>query len=126
MVKGEHIEFSLPEKLNLGSYYLDGNLEAGRGDRTAIYYQEKNYSFLDLWRLSNRLGNALKELGVEPENRVLLILEDSPEWVAAWLAAMKIGAVGTHAYTYLKPHDYAYLLNLVKPKVVVVDDKTLA
>ena len=78
MVKGEHIEFSLPEKLNLGSYYLDGNLEAGRGDRTAIYYQEKSYSFLDLWRLSNRLGNALKELGVEPENRVLLILEDSP------------------------------------------------
>jgi len=126
MVKGEHIEFSLPEKLNLGSYYLDGNLEAGRGDRTAIYYQEKSYSFLDLWRLSNRLGNVLKELGVEPENRVLLILEDSPEWVAAWLAAMKIGAVGTHAYTYLKPHDYAYLLNLVKPKVVVVDDKTLA
>ena len=37
MVKGEQIDFSLPEGLNLGSYYLDVNLEAGRGDRTAIY-----------------------------------------------------------------------------------------
>jgi len=125
MIKGEQIEFSLPEKLNLGCYYLDVNLEAGRGDKTAIYTQDKAYSFLDLWRLTNRVGNVLKELGVEPENRVLLILEDSPEWVAAWLATMKIGAVGTHAYTYLKPHDYAYLLNLIKPKVAVVDKTTL-
>jgi benzoate-CoA ligase family protein len=125
MVKGEQVEFSVPERLNLGSYYLDVNLEAGRGDKTALYYQDRSYSFLDLWRLTNRVGNVFKGLGVEPENRVLLILEDSPEWVAAWLAAMKVGAVGTHAYTYLKPHDYAYLLNLVKPKVVVVDKTTL-
>ena len=125
MIKGEQIEFSLPERLNLGSYYLDVNLEAGRGEKTAIYYKDRTYSFLDLWRLTNRVGNVFKGLGVEPENRVLLILEDSPEWVAAWLGAMKIGAVGTHAYTYLMPHDYAYLLNLIKPKVVVVDMTTL-
>ncbi|MGE5305265.1 MAG: benzoate-CoA ligase family protein [Alphaproteobacteria bacterium] len=125
MVKGEQVEVLLPERLNLGSYYLDVNLEAGRGDKTAIYYQDKAYSFSDLWRLTNRVGNVLKKLGVEPENRVLLILEDSPEWVAAWLATMKIGAVGTHAYTYLMPHDYAHLLNLVQPKVVVVDKTTV-
>jgi benzoate-CoA ligase family protein len=126
MIKGEQIEFSVPEGLNLGSYYLDVNLEAGRGDKTAIYYKDRTYSFLDLWRLTNRVGNVFKGLGVEPENRVLLILEDSPQWVAAWLAAMKVGAVGTHAYTYLMPHDYAYLLNLIKPKVVVVDKTTRA
>ena len=124
MIKGEQIEVLLPERLNLGSYYLDLNLEAGRGDKTAIYYRDKNYSFFALWRLTNRVGNVLKGLGVEPENRVLLILEDSPEWVATWLATMKIGAVGTHAYTYLTAHDYAHLLNLVKPKVVVVDKST--
>src|SRR3990170_3546203 len=124
MIKGEQIEVSLPERLNLGCYYLDGNLEAGRGDKTAIYYKDRTYSFVDLWRVTNRVGNVFKGLGVEPENRVLLILEDSPEWVAAWLAAMKVGAVGTHAYTYLMPHDYAYLLNLIKPKVVVVDRTT--
>lgn len=125
MVKGEHIEISLPEKLNLGCYFLDGNLELGRGDKTAVCFDDKTYSFLDLWRLTNRVGNVLKELGVEPESRVLLILEDSPEWIATWLASMKVGGVGTHAYTYLKPHDYEYLVNLVRPKVVVVDNTTL-
>ena len=125
MAKGEQIEFRLPEQLNLGAYFLDGNLEAGRGDKTALYYQDRTYSFLELWLLTNKIGNVLKELGVEPEDRVLLILEDSPEWVAAWLATMKVGGVGTHAYTYLKAHDYVYLLNLVRPKIVVVDDTTL-
>ena len=124
MVKGERIEFSLPEQLNLGSYYLDGNLEAGRGDKTALYFNERTYSFYELWVLTNKVGNILKELGIQPEDRVLLILEDSPEWVAAWLATMKVGGVGTHAYTYLKAQDYGYLLELVRPKVVVVDDTT--
>ncbi len=100
MVKGEQIDFSIPEELNLSSYYLDVNLESGRADKTAIYYKDNTYSFIDLWRLTNKVGNVLKELGVEPENRVLLILEDSHEWVAAWLATMKVGGVGTHAYTY--------------------------
>src|SRR5450759_1165749 len=113
MVSGEQIEFALPEKLNLGSYFLDVNLNLGRGDKTAIYYKDKSYSFRDLWLLTNKTGNVLKELGVEPENRVLLILEDSPQWVATWLAILKVGAVGTHAYTYLDPHHYEYLLNLV-------------
>ena len=125
MVKGETFDLSLPENLNLGSYYLDVNLESGRGDKTAIYYRDRTYSFRDLWVLTNRVGNVLRELGVEAENRVLLVLEDSPEWVAAWLATMKVGGVGTHAYTYLKPHDYAYLLDLVRPKVVVADSVTL-
>ncbi|MGD0023265.1 MAG: benzoate-CoA ligase family protein [Xanthobacteraceae bacterium] len=125
MVKGVQIDFSLPEHLNLGSYYLDVNLEQGRGDKIAIYYKDGTYTFRDLSRLTDKFGNVLRALGVEPENRVLLALEDSPEWVAAWLATMKIGAVGTHAYTYLATHDYAYLLNLIRPKVAVVDGVTL-
>jgi benzoate-CoA ligase family protein len=125
MVRGEQVNFSVPEKLNLGSYFLDVNLESGRGEKTAIYFKNSTTSFRELWLLTNRIGNVLKQLGVEPENRVLLILEDSPEWVATWLAAMKVGAVGTHAYTYLLPNDYAHLLDLVRPKVVVADCKTL-
>jgi len=125
MVRGEQIDFALPERLNLGTYVLDVNLESGRGDKTAIYYEDRTYSFRDLWLLTNRVGNVLRELGVEAEDRVLLILEDSPEWVAAWLATMKVGGVGTHAYTYLTSDDYEYLLNLVRPKVVIVDGVTL-
>ncbi|MDP6842464.1 MAG: AMP-binding protein, partial [Rhodospirillales bacterium] len=126
MIKGETFDFTIPEDLNLGSFILDINLEEGRGAKTALYHGDDIYTFDDLWRLTNRMGNVLRELGVEPENRVMLVLGDSPAWVAAWIATMKIGGVGTHAYTYLNTHDYEYLLELVRPKVTIVDGATLA
>ncbi|MDP2643393.1 MAG: benzoate-CoA ligase family protein [Desulfobacterales bacterium] len=125
MQKGERLDLSIPEEFNLGAYFLDVNLIAGRGENPAIYYQDETISYHGLWALTNRMGNVLRRLGVEPENRVLLVLQDSPEWVAGWLATMKVGGVGTHAYTYLKPDDYAYLFELIRPKVVLVDPTCL-
>lgn len=108
MINGEQLEFALPEQLNLDAYYLDSNLELGSGDKTAIHYQDQPLTYGGLWRLMNRVGNVLREFGVDRENRILLVLDDSPEWVAAWLPTMKIGAVGAHAYAYLTADDYAY------------------
>jgi benzoate-CoA ligase family protein len=125
MVMGEQFDYAVPESFNLGSYYLDVNLEEGRGDKTAILQDDKSYSFLDLWRLTNRVGNVLRQVGVTPGDRVLLILEDSPEWMASWIATMKVGGVGTHAYTYLPRDDYEYLFDLVEPRVEVTDAMTI-
>ncbi|NQV55498.1 MAG: benzoate-CoA ligase family protein [Rhodospirillales bacterium] len=126
MIEGEQFDLTIPDALNHGAFLLDHNLEEGRGDKDALYHGDDTYTFDQLWRLTNRVGNILRDLGVEPENRVLLVLGDSPAWVASWIATMKIGGVGTHAYTYLNAPDYAYLLDLVRPKVVVVDGATLA
>jgi benzoate-CoA ligase family protein len=124
MKSGLHIDVTIPEQLNLTSYMLEHNLAQGRGERTAVYFEDKQYTFNELCELTNRLGNVLKQLGVGFQERVLLILQDSPEWLAAWFATMKIGAVVAHAYTYLQPSDYDYLVNYVQPKLVVVDKTT--
>ena len=126
MIAGQQIEFTVPQGLNLTSYFLEENLLLGRGKKVAVYYQNRTYTFEDLCILTNKVGNVLREIGVEPENRVLLILQDSPEWLASWFGTMKIGGVGTHAYTYLQPGDYKDFVDLVRPKVVVVDQTTLA
>jgi len=125
MSVGTYKTLSLPQEFNMTSYILDDNVAAGRGNRNAIYYQDETYTFNDICALTNQVGNMLKEIGVERENRVLVILNDSPEWVASWLGAIKIGAVATHAYSYLVAEEYGYFLNYVKPKVVVVDEETL-
>ncbi len=125
MARGPDIDIVIPEELNLTTYYLEENLTQGRADRVAIYYRDETYTFKDLSNLTNRVGNVLKEFGVGFEDRVLLILQDSPEWLAGWYATMKIGGVATHAYTYLLPSDYEYFLNYVRPKVVIVDATTL-
>jgi len=125
MSTGAYGLLPLPQELNIASYILDENIKAGRGERVAIYCQGETYTFNDLWALNNKAGNTLRELGVERDQRVLVILQDSPEWLACWLGAIKIGGVATHAYSYLLPEDYGYFLNYVRPKVVVVDDTTL-
>jgi len=125
MTWGPEIEIVIPENLNLTTYYLEENITRGRGDKIAVYYQDKRYTFSDLCNLTNRVGNVLKELGVGFEDRILLILQDLPEWLAGWYDTMKIGGVATHAYTYLLPSDYEYFLNYVRPKVVIVDPTTL-
>jgi len=125
MSSGEDIDLSIPEQLNLTTYFLEENLSKGRGNKVAIYYRDERYTFNDLCTLTNKIGNILKELGVGLEDRGLVVLQDSPEWVASWFAIMKVGGVTTHAYTYLQPGGYEDFVNLIRPKVVVVDDTTL-
>jgi benzoate-CoA ligase len=122
---GSEDKVYLPEHINMASYFLDENISAGRGERVAVYHRGQGYKFRDICALTNRVGTVLKELGVEPENRVLLALQDSPEWVASWFGAIKIGGVATNAYTYLQPSEYEYFISYVRPKVVVVDHTTL-
>ena len=73
----------------------------------------------------NRSGNVLRELGVQREERVLLILGDSVEFVALWYGAQKIGAVTAEAYTFLQAKDYAYYLDYTRAGVVVADASTV-
>jgi benzoate-CoA ligase family protein len=125
MRRGPNIDISIPERFNLAAYYLDENVAQGRGELVAVCCQDEKCTYSDMIALTNRMGNVLKELGVGFGDRVLLVLQDSPEWIAGWYAAMKIGSIPSHAYTYLLSSDYEYFINYVQPKVVIVDTTTL-
>jgi benzoate-CoA ligase family protein len=114
----------LPRELNLASWFVDRNLEEGRAERIALIGPDGPTTYAELSRLVNRSGNLLRELGVRPEERVLLVLGDSVEFVALWYGAQKIGAVTAEAYTFLQPKDYAYYLDYTRAGVVVVDETT--
>jgi benzoate-CoA ligase family protein len=115
----------IPRELNIASWFVDRNLEDGRGERTALIGPGGRTTYAELAALVNRSGNVLRELGVRPEERVLLVLADSVEFVALWYGAQKIGAVTAEAYTFLQPKDYAYYLDYTRAGVVVVDESTL-
>jgi len=69
------------------------NISAGRENKTAIFSAETTWTYGELARLASRVGNGLKHLGVERENRVALLLVDGAELVASFYGAMAIGAV---------------------------------
>ena len=114
----------LPNELNLASWFVDRNLDEGRGDRAALLSAEGPTTYAELARLVNRCGNLLRELGVRAQDRVLLVLGDSVEFVALWYGAQKIGAVTAEAYTFLQPKDYAYYIEYTDAKVVIADEST--
>ena len=115
----------IPERINLASYYLDNNLKVGRANKPAVYFEGKAFSYQDMAALANRAGHVLQDLGVEPEDRVLIALNDTPEFIAAWFGIIKIGAVATDVYSYLQPKDYEYFLNYTRAKVAIVDPSTV-
>ena len=109
----------VPEQFNFATALLDRHLAEGRGGRMALWGPAGNLTYEELYRLANQAGNALRELGVEAEQRVLLLLRDSPEFIATYLGAMKMGAVPVALNTFAHPKDYEFYLSNSRARLLV-------
>jgi len=114
-----------PERFNMSDYFLYHNLEEGRENKVCLYFKDQTYTYGETARMSNRAGNALRKLGVEIEDRVLIVLPDCPEFVSTWFGAARIGAVITMVNPLLPAEDYKYYLNYTRARVAVVDESLL-
>jgi len=112
----------LPDQFNAATYFIDRHLAEGRGEKIAIEADEARVSYRLLGEKVNRFGNALRQLGVRIEERVLLLLLDGPEFAFSFFGAIKIGAVPVPVNTLLKPADYQYILNNSRARVAVVSE----
>ena len=104
---------------NLASYFVDRHVAEGRGGHTAVVYESRCYTYAEIAALVDCAGSALRRAGVERGDRVLIVLPDSPEFVAAYFGAIKIGAVAVPTSTALRPADYAHLTEESQAKMVV-------
>ncbi len=114
--------FPLPEEFNAASYFVDRHLAEGRGENVAIECGDRRVTYRQLFEQVNQVGNALQQLGVRPEERVFLLLLDTPEFAASFFGAIKIGAVPVPVNTLLRPTDYEFLLNNSRARVAIVSD----
>ena len=110
----------VPNQFNATSAFLERNLQEGRGAQPAIYSQNQTYTYAQIAELANRVGNGLLDLGIEMEQRVALLLLDSPEFAASFFGGIKIGAVPIPINTALRPADYVYILNDSRAKVLLI------
>ena len=119
------VTISVPDAFNLAVHLADRQVNAGRAKNVALYYYDRKITYGDLAKMVNRTGNALKSLGVEMENRVMMVLPDSPGFFYCFLGAMKIGAVPVAVNTLASPKEYAYFLKDCRAKVLIVHDSLL-
>jgi len=113
------MSIEIPERLNLAAFFLDHNLEQGRGGKVAIRFEGRGITYAELARDSHKLAHALVALGLEPEQRVLLMLPDIPEFAVAWFAAQRVGGVCCAVSPELSAEEARYYLEYTGAKVVV-------
>lgn len=111
---------TFPDQFNLTSWLLDERVAEGKGDRVAVIDGERTITYRELQRLVNRVGNGLLELDLDMEDRVLLVLPDGIELVAAWLATVKVGAVPIAAGPGAETTDYEAALDLTRARMLVM------
>lgn len=116
-------EKHIPQYYNITSKLIDDNVAKGLGDKIAIYYQDKTYTYRKMQELINKVGNALLILGTHMEDRVMLVMNDSPEAVASFFGAIKIGAIPVPInYTY-SADEYRLLLNNSRARTLIVHEE---
>jgi benzoate-CoA ligase family protein len=115
----------LPDRYNAAADLLDRNLTAGRGGKVAIHSAGGDVTYKELFQLACGAARTLKELGVRREERVLIVAYDSPGWVAAFLGAIRLGAVPVPVNPLLqRSEDYDHFIQDSLARVVVVDGAT--
>jgi benzoate-CoA ligase family protein len=116
----------VPDRYNLVEHFVDRHIREGRGEKTAIVCGDRRMSYGEIAQQMNRAGNALLSLGLQEEQRALLILPDSPEFVAAYFGAMKVGAVAVPTNTALRADDYSYFLEDSRASIAIVHSALLS
>src|ERR1700716_231458 len=116
----------VPESFNAAVHFVDRNIADGRGGHVAIECGDARITYDEVRQHVNRCGNALRGIDVRPEDRVLLLLLDGPEFVYGFFGAIKIGAVPVPLNTLWKPADYQYVIRDSRAAVLIVSAALLA
>jgi benzoate-CoA ligase family protein len=107
-------------RFNACEYLLDRRVKAGDGGRLAVTGIGGDLTYDQLLERVGRTAAALRELGLQPEQRLVMFMADGPGFVAVYLAAMRIGAIPVPVSTMLRPAGLAELLRDSRARLLAV------
>jgi 4-hydroxybenzoate-CoA ligase len=112
----------VPRDYNVATDFIDRHLEQGRNDKVAFIDETGNHTYGDLASRVNQAGNALLDLGLGMEQRIMMCLLDTVDFPSVMFGAMKAGIVPVATNTLLTTNDYDYMLSDSRAVVLVVSD----
>jgi len=94
----KELDYKPGDMINIGWYCSDRICEKGHGNKPALIWEgstgnEKRYTYNDLRLNSNTVGQFLRELGIQPEDRVCLFMDKIPELYIGFLGILKMGGI---------------------------------
>jgi benzoate-CoA ligase len=112
----------IPRDYNAAVDLIERNLKAGRGEKIAFRDDRGALTYAGLAERVDRAANALRALGIEQEQRVLLCLLDTVDFPALFLGAIKAGIVPIPVNTLLTSADYDFMLADSRARALFVSD----
>ena len=110
----------VPREFNAAHDLLERNLRAGRADKIAYIDDRGVCTYGELAGRVNRCANALRGLGLQVEQRVLICMHDSIDWPTVFLGAIKAGIVPIAVNTLLTTADYRHMLQDSRARALIV------
>jgi benzoate-CoA ligase len=119
-------DIRIPREYNAAYDLLETNLQAGRAAKIAYIDDRGVYSYGELAERVRRFAHSLRQLGLQPEQRVLLCLEDTVDFPVAFLGSIWAGVIPVAVNTSLKSADYQHLLTDSRARALLVSQPLLA
>jgi len=101
----------MAQLFNACEYLLDQRLADGDGQRLALTGAAGELTYAQLHDQVCRTATGLRALGLQPEQRVLMLMADSPQFAVVYLAALRMGAIPVPVSTMLHADGVAELLH---------------
>src|SRR5512138_279042 len=92
-------------RFNLRDYFLGDEALHQTGNHTAIEFRDRQITYMELRDEVDYWAHQILNCGVTKGDRVALLLYDSPEFIACFLATASVGAVCAPINTFLPPDD---------------------
>jgi acetyl-CoA synthetase len=113
-------------KVNAAYNAVDRHLVNGRKNKVALYSVDPKgdltkFTFLEIYEAANRLGNALKSIGIKKGDRVFVFLPRVAELYIATIAIAKIGAIAGPLFSAFGPDALRDRLQDSEAKVVITN-----
>jgi benzoate-CoA ligase family protein len=94
---------------------------AERDQRIAILFERREITYRDLREQTRTLAEILRAEGIEPGDRVALLLADSPEFIAAFVAIISLGAVAIPINLALQSAEQRFIVRDCGARAAIVE-----
>jgi benzoate-CoA ligase len=108
---------------NAAEDLIGRNLGPEARTRIAVVDVHGSYSYAELDSRVNQFANLLTECGVQMEQRILLCLEDTIDFFACFLGAIKAGVVPVATNTLLTSDEYRFILDDSRGRLLVASEE---